>query len=137
MRDAELASSPRRPAPSQAPHLQNNPITSRTTKFDLTLNVTRGPQGLLCSVEYNTDLFEARPSSACWGLADPAGKLLWRMSSSPGPSWHRSTPDKSANCSWTGTPPCAILSMFTPKRLIQEQAERAPDAVALVSDRRA
>ncbi|WP_201376289.1 non-ribosomal peptide synthetase [Ktedonobacter robiniae] len=40
-----------------------------TTKFDLTMNVVQRVQGLYCSVEYSTDLFEARTMEhllACW-----------------------------------------------------------------------
>ncbi len=35
------------------------PSETKTTKFDLTMFVTEGEQGLLVSLQYNTDLFEA------------------------------------------------------------------------------
>jgi len=39
--------------------LQRFPITSSTARFDLALRVTDEPQGLVCSLQYDVDLFDA------------------------------------------------------------------------------
>ena len=109
-----------------------------TARFDLTLNLSDGPDGLAGALEYNLDLFDpgtARRFAAAYAtllaaaLADP-GRPLWELP--------LLTPDERAQVlgEWndTGEPLPAEMAVH---RWIEEQARRRPEAVALVQGARA
>lgn len=54
-----LQNTPREPLALSGLSLSVLPVDSGTAKFDLTLDITEESEGLLCSFEYNTDLFDA------------------------------------------------------------------------------
>jgi amino acid adenylation domain-containing protein len=108
-----------------------------TSKFDLTLTMMEGPDGLTASVEYNTDLFEEATVQRLLGhyqtlleavVADPNRKfsrlpLLTPDERRQRAAWNRTAVDHPAD-------ECV-------HELFEAQAARAPEAIAVVSgDRR-
>ncbi len=106
-----------------------------TAKFDLTLSMVEGPEGLRGACEYNTDLFEAATITRMLGhlqtllegvVANPAQ----RLSTLP---LLTEAERHQLLIEWNDTqidyPREACIH-----RLFEEQAERTPDAVAVVFD---
>ncbi len=110
------------------------PVDSGTAKFDLTLEVEESPGGLLASWELSLDLFEpvtierlaARLTNLLAGsVADPAA----RLSALPllGDAERRQLLDAGDGERGFVMPDCTL------HRLVEEQARRFPDRIALVS----
>jgi aspartate racemase len=109
-------------------------VESGTAKFDLTLFVTEQPQGLACSLEYNTDLFEAATADR---LLESFQVLLDSIVANP--EQHISslqilTPAQQHQQveQWNQTqsdfPAHLCLHQF-----FEQQVVRSPDALALIS----
>jgi amino acid adenylation domain-containing protein/non-ribosomal peptide synthase protein (TIGR01720 family) len=124
------------PMPELAlPGLTLTPVRSDadTAKFDLTLEVAEGPDDLECSLEYNTDLFE-RPTAE--RLAAQFTKLLESAVADPS----RRIDDlsligedelRTLLVSWNASGQ-DFPRESTLVELFEEQAARAPDAVAVL-----
>jgi amino acid adenylation domain-containing protein len=108
-----------------------------TSKFDLTLQVTRGKQGLEIDLEYSTDLFEAETMARLVGHLEVLLRAViddadLRLGEFPllGEAERREI------CSWNATQvsfpgPMLLHSLF------ERQVDRTPEAVALEFDGRA
>lgn len=109
------------------------PIESQTAKFDLSLFVQEADDGLLCALEYNTDLFEKDTISR---LADHWKKLLESIVAQPDMPVHalllltRAEQDQLLT-TWNATqqdwPGVGLLH-----EIFAIQAARTPDAIAVV-----
>ncbi|HYO12891.1 MAG TPA: amino acid adenylation domain-containing protein, partial [Thermoanaerobaculia bacterium] len=123
-------------APPAVPELELSllPVESSTAKFDLTLAVVERAEGVrLLQAEFNRDLFDRTTVARLLGhlvsllaeaVADP-GRRLSDLSLLPEPERHQALLD------WndTGTRFPEGLCLHD---LVQAQAERTPDAVAVV-----
>ncbi len=108
------------------------PLPSVTAKFDLTLFVNETATGLSCWLEYNTDLFEETTISRMLGhfehllemiVADPDRPILRLPLLTPAERAQFLTEQNA-----TDFPKQSIHSAF------EEQVERAPNSVAVVSE---
>jgi amino acid adenylation domain-containing protein len=109
------------------------PLHNGTTKFDLTLEVTPGPDGIHASIEYATDLFDRQRIQH---MADHYATLLAAAATSPDLPLARLpllTPAQRHQVltTWNDT---ATPAPFTPvHELITAQARRTPTATAITS----
>jgi amino acid adenylation domain-containing protein len=109
--------------------LEPFPFEQKTTKFDLTLMVLEG-QWLHCTLQYNTDLFDAATIER---MAGHLQMLLAGIVENP----HRPigelpllTPaEKQVQASWNTSVECPTEPMH---HLIEKQVEKSPDAIAVV-----
>jgi len=105
---------------------------NQTAKFDLTLFVTEGRQGLLVSLEYNTDLFEAATIERMLGHFQV---LLEAVVQEPEAKLGRlpllTSVEQQLLTEWNETR-SEYLRERCIHQLFTEQAERTPDNVALV-----
>src|SRR3990172_7800992 len=109
------------------------PTDSATAKFDLTLQMTEGGEGLACEIEYNIDLF-AR--STIDRLAGPLEQLLESAAADPGQGIGELQMLDAAErdlllVKWNDTA-TAYPRQLTVVDLFEEQVARAPDAVAVL-----
>jgi amino acid adenylation domain-containing protein len=109
------------------------PLHNGTAKFDLTLEVTPGPEGVRASIEYATDLFDRQRIEH---MADHYTTLLAAAAASPDLPVARLpllTPAQRHQvlATWNDT---ASPTPFTPvHELIAAQARRTPNATAVTS----
>ncbi|HUQ56291.1 non-ribosomal peptide synthetase [Lentzea sp.] len=106
------------------------PIGAGEAKFDLTLSLREGRDGVTCSLEYLTGLFDEATAEM---LLARLVRLLDQAAADPGRSvWDLdvlSADERAAVLATTETPAPAV----TVHELVALQAARTPDAVALVS----
>ncbi|MCP4089810.1 MAG: amino acid adenylation domain-containing protein [Gammaproteobacteria bacterium] len=111
---------------------ENITINSGTAKFDLTLFVTEADNKLSLLFEYNTDLFDATTIERMLGhyesllqavVANPDAKLS-QLSMLNAAEHRVVTEDFNASTADFGEPVCV-------HRLVEAQAEKTPDAVAV------
>lgn len=107
-----------------------------TAKFDLSLDITETPQGLFCSVEYNTDLFDAATMDR---LLQHWQTLLEGVVTNPASSWRVLPLMKEEErilllTTWGMTealqPQCSIQELF------EARASLAPEAPAVAYEER-
>ncbi|MES1243430.1 MAG: amino acid adenylation domain-containing protein [Acidobacteriota bacterium] len=106
-----------------------------TAKFDLTLTLQEGETGLTGTLEYNADLFDAvtiarfaaRLAVLAQAAADAPGS---RLSALPllGES------ERQQLLEWNSPPACGTGPELCLHELVESQAARTPEAVALVAD---
>jgi hypothetical protein len=84
--------------------LQPVGVETGTSRFDLSLFVAEGPDGLPGVVEYNTDLFD-RGRSSGWSAASFCWKRRWQRRSSGCHVCPCSWRVSAGKCSWSGTTP--------------------------------
>jgi aspartate racemase len=110
------------------------PLPSVTAKFDLTLFISETATGLNCWLEYNTDLFEETTVSRMLGhfehllemiVTDPDRPILRLPLLTPAERAHLLT---AQNATVSDFPKQSIHDAFA------EQVERAPQAIAVVSE---
>ena len=114
--------------------VQLRPVDFGSAKFDVTLAMAEGAEGLLATLEYRTDLFDAATIAR---MAGHVGALLEGIAADPGQPLSRlpmlTEPERTL---LTGTW-CATHEPFpqdaTMHGLVAEQARRTPDAVAVAS----
>ncbi len=130
-------------APSEAVDLGGLQISgvtaeSATSKFDLTLVMAEGAGGLVCSFEYDVDLFDGATIDRLLGhfrtllegvVADPAAKIGDLPLLSPGERRRLLTELNDVNAVYPAE--TSIHGLF------ERQVDRAPDAVALTVEGRA
>jgi len=120
---------------STLPGLSMQPLTSHngTAKFDLTLTLAESPEGLFCSFEYNTDLFDAATIKRMAGhfecllqslVANP-GQRLSELQLLPEPERRQMLVDWNATQKEYPREKCF-------HHLFEAQAERTPEAVAVI-----
>ena len=104
----------------------------KTAKFDLTMFVTEGRRGLLVSLEYNTDLFEAATMERMLGHFKV---LLEAVVQEPEAKLRRlpllTSVEQQLLAEWNETR-SGYLRERCIHQLFTEQAERTPDNIALV-----
>ena len=121
--------------PLQLSGLTLSPLEAETdtAKFDLTLELTEGPEGLTSSIEYNTDLFDSDTIERMVGhfqtllqgiVANPDARLS-ELPLLTEPERHQLLVEW--NATQTDYPRDKCIH-----ELFEEQVERTPDAVALV-----
>ena len=107
-------------------------IDNRTSKFDLSLYVRETPEGLSCTFEYNTELFDA---DRIRRMAGHFRVLLEGIVRDPGQRLSElpllSDVERRQLAGWNDTAAEYPREMSL-ARLVEEQAERSPDAVAVV-----
>jgi len=106
---------------------------AQVAKFDLTLGMIESSTGLRASLEYNTDLFD---HSTIERMARHFTRLLDQLGQQPQTPLHRislldQVESQQIASEWntatpTAYPPCLVHHLF------ESQAERSPEAVALV-----
>ena len=110
-------------------------VETGTSKFDLTLSLGETEQGLVGTLEYNTDLFDAATIVRLWGhfqtllegiVADP-GQRLSRIPLLSASERHQLV------VQWNRTAKPYAQDRCV-HHLLEGQAERTPDAVALVDE---
>ena len=111
-------------------------VHNATAKFDLMLDVIETPAGLSAALEYNTDLFDAATITRLAGhfrtlLASIANMPDQRIADLP---LVRAAEQHQLLVEWHSTPARAAPNATLPT-LFEAQAERSPNAVALVFDR--
>ncbi|GAK50133.1 amino acid adenylation domain protein [Candidatus Moduliflexus flocculans] len=104
-----------------------------TAKFDQTWELFRTPRGLLCSIEYNTDLFD---EATIRRMAGHYQTLLTGIAAQPGAHLSDYTILTDAErhqilVEWNRTEAAYPLDQCV-HQLVEAQAERTPDAVALI-----
>jgi amino acid adenylation domain-containing protein len=115
------------------PSLEASPfsIEARTAMFDLTLFMWERPEGLLASLEYSTDLFE--PETAHRMLGHLEVLLAGAMASPATPISRLPLLDESEQrrilVDWNATE--STYPNVALQELIEEQARRTPEAVAV------
>lgn len=109
------------------------PVESEWAKFDLSLDLTETPDGLLCEMSYDTDLFDGATVDRMLGCYRV---LLESAAATPECPISRldilSAEDRRLLVQWNHTErayPKACLH-----ELFEKQVERTPDAVAIVDD---
>ncbi|WP_442949189.1 amino acid adenylation domain-containing protein [Nostoc sp.] len=118
----------------ELPGLTFSPLASKssTAKFDLTLDITERVQGLVGTLEYNTDLFE---SSTICRMVGHLQMLLSGIVANPQQRLSElsmlTQPEKTLLVEWNDT------SVEYPQhqcihQLFEIQVERSPDAIAIV-----
>ena len=105
-------------------------VESGTAKFDLTLLMIEGPRGLLASIEYATDLFDASTMERLaasftvllGAVAAHPTQRLWQLSILPS--------DEERRLLACGAPEAAFPSPACLHELFEAQVDRTPDAPA-------
>jgi amino acid adenylation domain-containing protein/FkbM family methyltransferase len=114
----------------------NHELETGTSKFDLTMILSENENGLDGLIEYSTDLFEA---ATIRRLAGYYSRLLEAAAANPGQSISQlpMLPDAERRqllVDWNDTAAELPAKAFCLHQLIEEQAARTPDQVALVFD---
>jgi amino acid adenylation domain-containing protein len=109
-------------------------VHNATAKFDLMLELVETPAGLSATIEYNTDLFDAATITRMAGhfrmlLANAASMPDQRIASLP---LLRAAEQHQILVEWQTLPGAA--SPATLPALFEAQAERTPNAIAVVCD---
>ena len=102
----------------------------KTAKFDLTMFVFEGRQGLLVSLEYNTDCLRRRRSSGCWGIFRCCSRQWCR---SRRRSWAVAVADECGAAvlgEWNET--ASEVRGENVVQLFEEQVARKPEQVAVM-----
>jgi amino acid adenylation domain-containing protein len=114
--------------------LQAMPLPQRNAKFDLSLAVNESSQGLVCELEYRTDLFEAETIERMLGhwqtlLQAVVREPRQRLSELP----LLTEGEQQALARWNATrEPYAYPEGESLQQLFERQVERSPEAEALV-----
>ncbi len=88
-------------------------LSSRTSKFDLTLFATEVPEGLRLTMEYSTDLFDAATSGPhARPLPDPSRRDHRPSRSADRCRYACSLRKSGRKCSWDGTPRRSTTSQW-------------------------
>jgi aspartate racemase len=127
-----LQNTPMQPLEFSGLKVSRMKVGSATSKFDLSLYATEMPEGLSCTFEYNTDLFEADRIERMLGhlqvlLEGVVAHPEQRLSNLPmltGPEKHRLLVE--FNQTQADVPRGKCIH-----DLLEEQAERTPESVAL------
>ena len=109
-------------------------VDTGASKFDLTVELDERPEGIIGRFEYNADLFDAGTIERMAGhyetmLEGASNDLELRLSELP-----LLTPKEQQALRAWGSAPAGPGSDACIHRLFEDQAERAPDATALVCD---
>ena len=93
--------------PLEFEHLTVNPIRrgSQVAKFDLSLTMSERDGTLRAVLNYNTDLFDRPPSSACWGIFRFCSKALSPTRNNASVNCPCSPKPRNTNCWSNGTTP--------------------------------
>jgi amino acid adenylation domain-containing protein len=109
--------------------LEPFPFQQQTTKFDLTLMVMEG-QWLHCTLQYNTDLFDAATIERMAGhLQTLLAGIVENPQTPIGELPMLTIAEKQIQASWHSGVSCPTEPMH---RLIEKQVEITPDAIAVV-----
>ncbi|TMC24294.1 MAG: amino acid adenylation domain-containing protein, partial [Chloroflexi bacterium] len=108
-------------------------VESVTSKYDLTLSITRTEQGLYCALEYSTDLFEAETitrllanfQTLLQGIVDNPQAHIFDL------PLLSSAQREQLLLQWNATQTDFAQDVCV-HQLFEQQVERTPDAVALV-----
>jgi amino acid adenylation domain-containing protein len=117
--------------------MEDFPVESDTSLLDMSLEVIKAGDGLCCVAEYNTDLFDRDAVRRLLGhyqvllegaAADPDQPIGELPLLTP-------AEQQLLLVDWQGPKPAAVKPATLPQRF-EAQAERTPDAVAVVCDER-
>ncbi|HEY4386294.1 MAG TPA: amino acid adenylation domain-containing protein, partial [Ktedonobacteraceae bacterium] len=111
-------------------------LEQRTARFDLSLVLTESAQGLACSLEYNTDLFEAATISRLLGHWHTLLEEVVLCINRPiGQIPLLTTAEREQQLLLWNATDNFFPAPYSLAQLFEQQVERTPDAVALIFER--